>query len=123
MKLMEAITQADSLFPNPYSMEQKIRWLSELDGKIKSEIMERHEEGGTVPFAPYGTETEPDTELLAKFPYDGLYIRYLEMQIDYAQGETDRYNNSAAAFEDAYFEYAKNYNRNVKPISRKRRFW
>ena len=123
MKLMEAINLADSLIPNGFSVGDKIRWLSELDGKIKREIIERHEGHELIPFSGYDTETDPDTELLAEHPYDGIYIKFIDMEINRYNGETARYNNAASVFEAAYRDYAAWVNRTKKPIYHGRKYW
>ena len=123
MKLMEAIHAADLLIPNAYGMEEKIRWLSELDGKIKREIIDTHEGYDLIPFDGYTTETDPDTQLLANPPYDGLYLDYLQMKFDYYNGETKRYENSADAFEAAYSDFQRYFNRTAMPVRRQRRYW
>lgn len=123
MKLMEAIIAADDLIPNAYGIEEKIRWLSELDGKIKKEIIDTHEGYDLIPFDGYTTETDRETQLLADPPYDGMYLDYLQMKIDYYNGETSRYENSSAAFEAAYSDFNRYYNRTARPIRHKRRYW
>ena len=42
MKIIEAITRIDSLKHNTYSRDDKIAWLSELDEKVKTEIIDTH---------------------------------------------------------------------------------
>ena len=39
MKAMDIIDRLDGLEPNQYSPEQKLRWLSILDGKIYEEVL------------------------------------------------------------------------------------
>ena len=43
MKLIEAINKIDALKQNTFTQEDKIGWLSTLDGIIKSEIIDTHE--------------------------------------------------------------------------------
>ena len=50
MQLLEAINKIDALKPNTYSPDEKIWWLSELDGMIKKEIIDTHEGGKSVEF-------------------------------------------------------------------------
>lgn len=45
MTLNSAITRVDKLKPNQYETVDKIRWLEELDGDIRREIIETHEGG------------------------------------------------------------------------------
>ena len=50
-------------------------------------------------------------------PYDRLYPAYLKMKIDGENGETARYNNSAALFNSYMMEYRKYYNKTHMPLS------
>lgn len=114
MTIIEAINNIDELKPNGYSQEAKIRWLSRLDGKVKAEIINKHEGADGTAFSEY-TEDSLYTELLIPHPYDEVYALWLEAQIDYANGETPRYNNSISAFNYAYEVYERFYNREHMP--------
>ena len=122
MKIIEAITHIDTVKPNSYGETEKIRWLSELDGVIKAEIIDTHENGENISFSGYTENTDLTTELLVPSPYDEIYIRYLEMQIDYANNEYGKYNNSMVMYNTAYSAYQLYYNRNNKPKSSGKRF-
>lgn len=122
MTIIDAITRADAQKPNGYSQSEKVRWLSTLDGIVKREVIDTHEGGEAVLFAGYNDETPLTTELLVPPPYDDVYIRYLEMQIDYSNGEFAKYNNSTDAYNLALSDFEKYYNREHKPKSRGRRF-
>ncbi len=115
MTILEAITQIDTVKPNGYGQTEKIKWLSELDGIVKAEVIDTHEGGENVSFSGYTDETALTTKLLVPFPYDNIYIRYLEMQIDYANGEYGKYNNSMIMYNTAYSAYQSYYNRTHKP--------
>lgn len=118
MTLMDAIYRIDTLKPNSYSQEEKIKWLSALDGTIKAEIIDIHEGGEDIVFSGYNENTVLTTELLVPHPYDELYIRWLETQIDYANGEYGKYNNSITMYNKAYSAYENYYNRKHLPISK-----
>lgn len=122
MTIIEAITRVDTVKPNTYSQTEKIKWLSELDGIIKAEIVDTHEGGENVAFSGYTAETDLNTKLLVPAPYDEVYVRYLEMQIDYANNEYGKYNNSMVMYNSVYTAFEKHYNRDHMPISRGRRF-
>lgn len=122
MTIIDAITRADAQNPHGYSQSEKVRWLSTLDGTVKTEIIDTHEGGEGVVFSGYNDETLLTTELLIPAPYDEAYIHYLEMKIDYANGEYGKYNNSLSMFEAAYSAFEKYYNRKHTPISKGRRF-
>lgn len=122
MTIMDAIYRLDELKPNRYSQSEKIKWLSSLDGLIKSEIIDTHEGGENVVFNGYDENSDLSTVLLVPAPYDDIYLRWLEAQIDYANGEYGKYNNSITAYNDAYAIYQKYYNRTHMPISKGTRF-
>lgn len=122
MTIIGAITRVDAVKPNTYSQMDKVKWLSELDGIIKAEIIDTHEGGENALFAGYTEYTDLNTKLLVPAPYDEVYIRYLEMQIDYANNEYGKYNNSMMMYNSAYTAFEKYYNRTHMPISRGRRF-
>ena len=122
MTIIEAINRTDSVKPNAYSQSEKVRWLSTLDGTVKTEIIDTHEGGEEIAFSGYDDETVLTTPLLIPAPYDDVYIRYLEMQIDYANGEYGKYNNSASAYNTAFSAFEKYYNREHMPRSHGKRF-
>ena len=122
MKIAEAISKVDALKPNTYTPEDKIEWLSTLDAKVKSQIIDAHECNDPIFFYGYDSVCDQETELLVPAPYDDIYLRWLESQIDYSNGEYGKYNNSITAFNDAYAIYQKYYNRTYMPISKGTKF-
>jgi hypothetical protein len=122
MTIMDAICRMDELKPNSYSQAEKIKWLSTLDGIVKSEIIDTHEGGEKIEFKGYDENTDFSTKLLVDAPHDIIYIRWLEAQIDYANGEYGKYNNTLVAYNDAYSVFEKYYNRTHMPISKGKRF-
>ena len=119
MTIMEAIYRADAQKPNVYSQEEKIRWLSALDGIVKKEIIDTHEGGEDVSFNGYNTLTDLNTELLIPAPFDEVYIHWLELHIDYANAEFGKYNNSLSMYGTAYSAYERYYNRTHMPKGKK----
>lgn len=122
MTIMEVIHRINTVKPNSYDQALKIKWLSTLDGIIKKEIIDTHEGAENVAYNGYTEETNLLTELIVPAPYDDIYIRYIEMQIDYANGEYGKYNNSRTMFNDAYSAFEKYYNRENMPLKRGKRF-
>lgn len=122
MTILEAISHVDAVKPNSYSQTEKIAWLSRIDATIKNEIIDTHEGAENITFNGYDNETDTSTELLVPAPYDEVYIRYLEMQIDYANNEYGKYNNSMVMYNAAYAAYEKYYNRTHMPVSKGNRF-
>lgn len=119
MTISEAISEADELKPNQYTDVHKLRWLNEIELKIKNELLDTHiiedeDEEEDTEFEPYTEETDYDTELTAKAPYDGLYTFYLMAMIDFYNGETTKYANNQMMFNTKYSEYANYINRTYR---------
>lgn len=114
------IARTDELKPNMYSLRMKINWLLRLEQQIKLKIIDTHE-GPEIPeIPPMVAENQDvhevsDTPMLVPEPFQDVYTHYLCSQIDYANGEYERYNNSNAMFQAAYKEYANWYNRTYMP--------
>ena len=113
MTIIEALTRFDNLKPNTYTTEEKIAWLSQVDGMIAREIMDTHET--EFVFHGYDAETDTRTMLLADEPFDNLYLSWLESRVDYYNGEYNRYNNSNAVFTAEYTAFQNHFNRTHKP--------
>ena len=119
MTVMGAINHLNAVKPNSYGQTEKIKWLSTLDGIIKAEIIDTHEGASAVAkeFKGY-TDGSLGKTLIVEHPYDDIYIKWLEAQIDYANGEYGKYNNSIAMFNTAYEAFAKYYNRTHMPLQK-----
>lgn len=120
MKICDAITGIGALKPGQCAPDELLRWLSECDGYVKAEILERYE--GEIPaFSGYDESTPHDTLLLVPPPYDSLYLYWLEAKIDYKNGELTRYNNSITMYNTAYDAFARYYARthSSRPVRRK----
>lgn len=115
MTIGQAIDRIDEMYPNHFETATKIAWLSELDGKVHTEILKSHV-GDVADFSGYSLESDPDTVLLIPFPYDNVYHRYLEMMITQEYKEIERYNQAAALYNAAYLEFANFYNRSHMPL-------
>ena len=123
MTAAQAIDRTDRLKPNSYAYADKLVWLSQIDGTVKKEIMDTHEDGTKAPFTPYTENIDPERVLLAEAPYDEMYIHYLSAQIDYANGEFERFNNANRLFEAAFSAFRNAYNRAHPPKGNKKNYW
>ena len=123
MTIIEAINRLDLIKPNTYTQQEKVRWLSALDGIVKANIIDTHEGGEDVVFNGYDEITDISTTLLIPPPYDTVYLRWLEAQIDYNNGEYGKYNNSLVAYNDAYDLYQRQYNRTHMPKGQKFKYF
>ena len=122
MTVIEAINYTDDIKPNNFAQETKLGWLSKLDGMIRAEVVDTHEGGEDAPFVGYGEE-DLGAVLLVPPPYDDIYVKWLEAQIDYANNEYEKYNNSAAAFNSAYTAFSGQYHRTHMPKGTKIKFY
>ena len=115
MTLHETIAQLDALKYNTYTQAEKLHWLSNLEGRIRREILDTHVGGPEGSFIPFTQDTPMDTVLSIGEPWHEIYLRYLEMQVDYANGEIEKFNNSSAIFQAVYDAFARHYNRTHMP--------
>ena len=120
MTVLEAIGLADEMKPNSVPQVMKVRWLCVLDGLIWRNVFRTH--GMRGEFQPYDPDTDLGRELLVKAPYDTLYRRWLEAQIDLSNGEYERYNAQITVFSDEYAAFENDFHRNHRPVRRGRRF-
>ena len=123
MTIIEIITDVDALKPNGLGQPYKVQWLSQLDARIKHDIIDTHDGGEDVSFSGYNAETPIGTELLVPHPYDDVYRYWLEAQIDYVNGEYTKYNNSMSMFNEAYSAYERHYNRTHMPKGNSLKFF
>lgn len=106
---MDMIDRVDDMEPNAYSPEQKLKWLSILDGKVYEEVIRPCEESPDG-FTEY---VNGDEELLIPFPYGyDCYYHYLQAMIAAENSETQRYNKRIVMFNNAYTEFMNWYNKN-----------
>ena len=104
----------DATKPNQYSVADKVRWLNYLEGTIFEDIILTHEGGEKISFDGYSVD-DLEKEMLVSKPHDMLYVAYLQMKIDEANGETARYNNSATMYNSYMSDFSKYWHRNHLP--------
>lgn len=107
----EAIRRTDRIMPNAYDDEQKMGWLSNLDGRIWAELIMTHE--GLPPvFYPEGGYTDGGEELLVDEAWaEDVYCNYLMAQIAASNAEINKYNVYARLYNTAYEAWAAHYKR------------
>lgn len=118
MTINEAIERVNALKYNQYSDEDKIIWLDRLDRSVMDQIIGTHEGAEEITFSGYTADTDRNTVLLVPAPYDEMYIRWLEAQIDYQNEEYDLYNVSITLYNNLFSYYSAVYNRDHMPIQR-----
>lgn len=123
MTILEAITRTDNLKFNTFTQDDKITWLSKLDGMVYNHIIMTHDGADEAKeFTGYNADTDTSTELLVPAPYEDIYINWLDAQIDLNNGEIDKYNVSIQRFAEEYATFENFYNRIHKPIQHGKRF-
>lgn len=117
----EIIARTDELEPNQYETEQKMRWLSALDGQIFEEVIKTHEDPPRETFQEYTAEED---ELLVPFPYaEELYGWYLQAMIAAENAESAKYSQMLELYNGIFLQYANWYNRTHRPKRASERFW
>lgn len=123
MTIIEAISRIDALKHNTYTQTDMVKWLSTLDSLVKNAVINTHEGADKVSFIGYDDSTDLETELLAPAPYDEMYLRWLEAQIDYNNGEYGKYNNAVEMFTTFYEDFKNYYNRTHMPIGKSMKYF
>lgn len=95
MTVSEALKRLDDTTPNRYDQENKLLWLTAVDGAVA-------ELSGVTP--PAYTASD-DTELLLPVPYDSAYLRYMEAQIRYHDGFSELYRAAMERYERDILAY------------------
>ena len=116
MTLAEVLERIDRERPGESTEEEKLRWLSQVDGQWYREMVRTHEGAEETTFAPYTTDGDKSVALLIAPPYDEVYIHFLYMQTDQRLGEIERYNNDAALYYQGMLEARQAYNREHMPL-------
>lgn len=134
MKCAEIIARVDSLSPNQYSVNDKLSWLSELDGKIFLEVILTHEDirediisraehddvSGQLTWPSY---LSSDDAVIVDATYGmDMYCYYLQAMIALNNAESTKYNAATVAFNNAYQSWANWYNRTHRPVQLGKRF-
>lgn len=94
MKLTDAISQAVLLTGAAVEPSVMCRWLSELDGQLSLTL---YKTDSIIQYQMPG-EGQESPALLVPYPWDGMYIHYLEAMCYYTTGDFGRYQNSMAMF-------------------------
>lgn len=110
MTISDAILEIGRLKPHQYPEETIIRWLSDLDGKVAEDILRGSDSEPEAGVLPYRPEDRLRT-LLIPFPHEDVYVKWLMAQIDYANADFERYNNSMMMFQNQYESFVDAFTR------------
>lgn len=118
MTIEKILAEIANLKPdNTASDGDLIRWISVIDGSVYRDLIRTHADAPNIFEEPvYDEDTPIDTELLIPDNFSDVYIYYLASMIDFANGETKKYNNDRTLYADAYSEYRRWYHRTHKSL-------
>lgn len=104
-----AATASDRL-----SEERKARWLTELDGRIFTEVT-GSDEPDRAPVTDWPEQA--DAPLLAGAPYEGLYELWLQANVEFALGNYADYNDLVGRFDGLYDAFRAHWRQTHRPPS------
>ena len=111
MTLLQVIRTVDDIKPNAFADETKTTWINECEGLVQTEVLLWAPEE----ILAYTFEKDQGTELLVRPPHDKLYGAYLAAQIDFANGEYDKYQNTMQMFKSYFGEFMRWFATNYRP--------
>ena len=100
------------LKPVPAEIDDTILldWLNQVEGQILHEIFLL----ALSEITPY--EATPTEALAAPYPYDGIYLLWMEAQVDFANGEYERYTNTMQRYNTAWNDLARHIAKCIRPV-------
>lgn len=103
--IQQIIDRVDDARPNAFTTEQKLAWISELDGKIALDVMLMSiTEARMLEYAyPENLTSEP----LVTYPHESIYDQWLGAKIDFENGEYTKYQNSMEQFNAHYGNFVR----------------
>lgn len=109
MDINQAIAKSDFICPNTVDNKEKIFVLSQLDGRVKTDIFDKYDTDDGSGFSGYTENTSMDTDLLIPYPFDNIYVSRLVAEMYLLLGENDEYNNWLIMFNSEYEAYERYY--------------
>lgn len=109
--LGQVLDEIDRLRPNGFEPEEKTEWLNELAARIQTDVWLAPADG----LIQYDYSRDAEMALLLDESHERMYSAYLAMMIDYANGEYDKYQNSAAMFNAMWNSYVAWYANTAGP--------
>lgn len=100
------------LKPVPAEIDDTILldWLNQVEGQILHEIFLL----ALSEITPYSAT--PTEALAAPYPYDGIYLLWMESQVDFANGEYERYTNTMQRYNTAWNDLARHIAKCIRPV-------
>lgn len=106
MTAKDVLAQVREARPTGLSDDTILRFIERLDGKVKEELLNG-----------YVYKPAKAGELLARPPYDEIYLYYAIAQIDLTEAEYEQYNNDMVMFQNLYGEYGRMISRTHKRLT------
>lgn len=100
------------LKPVPAEIDDTILldWLNQVEGQILHEIFLL----ALSEITPYSAT--PTEALAAPYPYDGIYLLWMEAQVDFVNGEYERYTNTMQRYNTAWDDLGRHVAKCVRPV-------
>lgn len=102
--MRQIIERVDRKKPNDFSLETKLGWIAELDGRLGMEVCLMDVE--QVQAFDYQYPDCLDHQPLVNFPHDAIYDHWLEAMIDYQNGDYDKYQNAMELVNDLHDSFS-----------------
>lgn len=117
MTLAEIVAKANELRPSEYTKDDLTQWVNEVERMAVDQVFEKA--FGPIRFEPYHYDLDSEKKLLIPDEYTGCYLTYIFTKADHLNGETNRYNVDAMAFESEWQQFASYFRRHYKPKRRR----
>ena len=100
------------LKPIPAEIDDTILldWLNQVEGQILHEIFLL----ALSEITPYSAT--PTEALAAPYPYDGIYLLWMEAQVDFTNGEYERYTNTMQRYNTSWNDLARHIAKCIRPV-------
>lgn len=103
--IQEIIKRVDENKPNAFAPLTKMKWISDLDGKIAADVFLM--DIAQIRELQYVGEEGLKKEPLVSYPHDDIYDLWLEAKIDAANGEYNRYQNTMQLYNESYGNFVR----------------
>lgn len=117
MTINEVIAKCDFIYANTIDNKEKIYLLSQLDGRVKTDILDKYESTEEAEFSGYTESTAQNTVLMVPFPFDNIYVSWLVAHMYLLMEERNKYNDWLNIFNAEWDSYARYYAQNHKQKS------
>lgn len=122
MTIRDALAEVQRYRPDvTLDTAEVLRWLSEIDAKIKYNVLDAFE--GSSAAREYTSETDLDTELLVEDPYSEIYRWWLCAAVDMRNNNLKYYQISMEKYAEAYEDYRSFVARTHNGRLVRRRYW